>query len=79
MTKTAKPKAGIEASPGPTASKFLATTSLVDSGDSSRTLASLVHSGGITEMKAAKAKAGIVKAGPDQTAAKFLVSSLVDS
>ena len=78
-TKAAKTKAGIEASTGPTASKFLATTSLVDSGDSSRTLASLVHSGGITEMKAAKAKAGIVKAGPGQTAATLLTSSLVDS
>ena len=88
-------KAGnVQASPCQTATKFLATSSPVDSGDSSRTLTSLVYSGGITKMKAvkpkggsgdtsldqkaAKPKAGIVKAGSHQTAAKFLASSFVN-
>ena len=43
-TKAAEPKAGIRNSPGPTTTNFLATISPVDSGDSSRTLASPVHS-----------------------------------
>ena len=54
-TKAAKPKAGnVQASLGQTATKFLATSSLIDSGDSSRALASVVHSGGISKTKTAK-------------------------
>ena len=75
-TKAAKTKAGIEASTGPTASKFLATTSPVYSGDSSRTLASPVHSGDIIKTKADRLKAGSVHASPDQKAAKLKAGSV---